>query len=230
MAVVGPMERDEVLAAAPHLASSLLPAVRFAARKEPDAGIDLGQSKLGGAPDLARGTAWPCIDLPDGEHRYLQFYGQVDLGPATETAPAPLGLPTEGLLSFFSDHPAGRNAVILHTSPSEPLVRCGLRMEPVPTALLHPLPVWTWPAAETGPTAQLEARLRPNVPEGWHALARHQLGGHGAVPADPGWRLIFQIDTDGALDLDLGTLGWTARDDDVAASRWDAAAFIPQPA
>lgn len=224
------MDRDEVLAAAPHLASSLLPAVRFAARKEPDAGMDLGQSKLGGAPDLPRGTAWPCIDLPDGEHRYLQFFGQVDLGSANAAAPATLGLPAEGLLSFFSDHPAGRAAIVLHTEPSVPLVRCGLRMEPVPTAQLRPLPVWTWPPSEPGPTAELEARLRAAVPDGWHVAARHQLGGHGTVPTDPGWRLIFQIDTDDALELDLGTLRWTARADDVAASRWDAATFAPQPA
>ncbi|HVL27000.1 MAG TPA: hypothetical protein VM390_02540 [Acidimicrobiales bacterium] len=61
------MDRDDVLAAAPHLAGSLLPAVRFATRKEPDAGMDVGHTKLGGAPDLPRGTAWPSWDAPGGE-------------------------------------------------------------------------------------------------------------------------------------------------------------------
>lgn len=219
------MERDEVLAAAPHLAGHLLPAVRYAARREPDAGMDLGQSKLGGAPDLARGTPWPCIDLPDGEHRYLQFFAQVDLGAAQAAAPAPLGLPAEGLLSFFADHPSGDASVVLYTSPSEPLVRCGLRMEPVPPAQLRPLPVWTWPDSETGPTADVESRLRGGLPDGWHVLARHQLGGHGIVPAGPGRRLILQVDTDDALELDLGILAWTASADDVESGRWDAATF-----
>lgn len=222
------MDRDEVLAAAPHLASSLQPAVRFATRKEPDAGMDLGQSKLGGAPDVPRGTPWPCYEGADGEPHYLQFFGQVDLGTATAAAPGPLGLPSEGLLSFFADHPGSGRSVIFYTPPSEPLVRCGLRIEPVPPAQLRPLPVWTWPSGDDALAATVESRLRPSLPEGWHVRGRHQLGGHGRVATPPGAQLILQIDADDTLELDLGLLQWTATTDDVAAGRWEAATFALQ--
>jgi hypothetical protein len=223
------MDREEVLAAAPHLAGSLLPAVRYATRREPDAGMDLGQSKLGGAPDVARGIPWPCFEGPDGEPHHLQFFAQVDLGAAAAAAPVPLGLPTEGLLSFFADHPGSNRCCILYTSPSEPLLRCGLRMEPIPTALLRPLPIWTWPSGEVDLAATVEDRLRPSLPEGWHVTGRHQLGGHGLVDAGPGNRLLLQIDIDDSLDLYLGgTLRWTAPAEDVAAARWDTATFTPR--
>jgi hypothetical protein len=224
------MGRDDVLAAAPHLAGSLLPAVRFATRKEPDAGMDVGHTKLGGAPDLPRGTAWPSWDAPGGEHRLLQFVAQVDLGVAAAAAPAPLGLPADGLLSFFADHPGGSASIILYTPASEPLVRCGLRMEPIPPAQLRPLPLWTWPSGNDDLAAAVEARLRPALPEGWHVSGRHQLGGHGLAPTEPGWRLLLQIDADNTLELHLGSLRWTVPSDALAAARWDAHAFALQPA
>lgn len=109
-APAGPAGRDEVtlrLASAapalgPRLAEDLRPAIRFAVRREPDAAMDIGHSKFGGAPDLPRGTPWPTWDGPDGERHPLQFFAQVDLRAAAEAAPGPLGLPAEGQLSFFA--------------------------------------------------------------------------------------------------------------------------------
>lgn len=224
--VVGPMDREEVLAAAPHLAGSLLPAVRFATRREPDAGMDLGMSKIGGAPDVARGTAWPCYEGPGGEPHYLQFFAQIDLSDITTAAPAPLGLPDRGLLSFFADHPGNGSSCVIYTPPSEALLRCGLRIEPVPTAQLRALPIWTWPSGEESLAATREDRLRPALPDGWHVSGRHQLGGHDLDPMGPGRHLLLQVDNDDALELYLGgPLRWTAPADDLVAGNWDAVTF-----
>jgi uncharacterized protein YwqG len=212
VAPTGPADRDEVarrlIQAAPtvgrQLADSLLPAVRYASRRCPDAAMDIGDTKVGGAPDLPQGTPWPMWTKPDGERRPLQFFAQVNLAEAAAVAPAPLGLPTEGQLSFFADfdlpgegikglHPSERDAsTVLYSLPGMLMVRCSPRIRPLPSGDLRPVGVWTWPSeppdgvdlpdeefdALDAVDQAAEAELRAQLPEGWLAAGRHQLGGH----------------------------------------------------
>lgn len=65
---------------------------------KPAAGAPLGGTRLGGAPDLAAGTAWPR-----GDYGYCGFLGQLDLADV-RTRTGCLDLPAEGLLSLFVDY------------------------------------------------------------------------------------------------------------------------------
>ena len=188
-----------------YLVENLLPAVRFATRRVPEAAIDLGRSKFGCSPDLPSGTAWPCCTPPDGERRPLQFFAQVDLAAANAAAPAPLGLPPEGQLSFFADfdmsgkgvggtQPDG--SIVLHTPSTVPFVRCSPRIPPLPSGELRPIGIWTWPSSVPGQpelpdderaaldalARELEGEIGTEVPELWHGASRHQLGGHVPLP------------------------------------------------
>lgn len=198
----------------PRLAESLRPAVRFAIRREPDVAIDIGQSKIGGAPDLPEGMPWPSWTTPAGEHRTLQFFAQVELASANAAAPGPLGLPTDGELSFFADFEAGGGGItglhdweqagclVVYSPPSERLVRRSLRMEPLETGQLSPLGVWTWPDARLDDGGELDvpdgeaealdaldqelgASLHALVPDRWQLSGRHQLGGHARFIQHP---------------------------------------------
>lgn len=65
---------------------------------EPAADAPLGGTRLGGAPDLAAGTAWPRSD-----YGYCGFLGQLDLADV-RTRTGCVDLPAEGLLSLFVDY------------------------------------------------------------------------------------------------------------------------------
>lgn len=200
------------------MAAALLPAVRFGVRPADPDEVPLGASKLGGPPDLPRGVTWP------GGTR---FFAQVDLAGVTAVAYEGLDLPDSGLLSFFAHADddgvdwSASSAVVLYTPAGTPLVRTPSEAEPVPSARLVPIGVWTWPELElTG--AEFDAVDAADI---WHeeeiaaacagACAtdgRHQLGGHPRVIQRPVENLLFQLDSDDALDLlwgDAGTLYWT---------------------
>jgi hypothetical protein len=255
-APAGPPGREEVsrrlAAAAPalgaRLAAELRPAVRLAIRREPDAAMDIGNSKFGGAPDLPRGTAWPMRDGPDGTRLPLQFFAQIDLGDAAAAAPAPLGLPAEGQLSFFADFAADRDrpgpgqpwhgdrVAVLYSPPRSLCVRCSPRLAPLPSGQLHPLGRWTWPSpvsdgmagtdadrrALADVDAVYEAELRAAVPEGWSFTGRHQFGGHPRSAVDPAgsWCLLLELDSDEILEVDWGERGtvWWAVRDEDLAA------------
>lgn len=245
MATDGPIARGEVARrlqeAAPEmggqLVESILPAVRFAIRREPDVAIDIGRSKLGGAPDLPRGTVWPSWTPPAAEKRLLQFFAQVDLKEVAAALPSDLNLPADGLLSFFADFDPvretvpGPEAVVIFYSPADSLLgRCSLRMLPVETAQLHPIGTWSWLASSDGAALtafarEQEAALHSRAPEHYHVTARHQLGGH--VPGVDGF-LLFQFDSDPTLELawgpggDPGRLAWTMPPAEVASRNWSA--------
>lgn len=68
--------------------------IRMRSTPCPDTTISVGESKLGGLPDLPSGLTWP-----DWETGYLTFVAQVNLSelPASDL------LPNLGVLSFFYD-------------------------------------------------------------------------------------------------------------------------------
>jgi uncharacterized protein YwqG len=244
-APAGPTGRDEVssrlASAAPaigdRLAADLRPALRLAIRREPDAAMDIGQSKFGGAPDLPRGTAWPMRDAPDGARLPLQFFAQIDLAEANAAAPGPLGLPAEGQLSFFADFAAsddgqeptpgrsweGDRSAVLYSPPRSLCVRCSPRLAPLPPGQLHLVGRWTWPSpvadgmagteadrrALDGVDAAYEAELRAAVPEGWSFTGRHQFGGHprSTVAPSGGMCLLLELDSDAILEVRWGDGG-----------------------
>lgn len=211
---------DRLAQAAPSQASvlvdGLLPAVRFGVRPAADAEIPLAASKLGGAPDLPVGSA-----LPAG-----RFFAQVDLAGAAAVSHAPIGgLPDAGLLSLFADVDddgldwSPDSAVVVVTPPGTPLARVAAVADPVPSARLAPVGVWTWPevelsgrefdaldAADIWHEEQLAAAAGA-----WATEGRHQLGGHPRSIQHAVESLLFQFDSDDALDLmwgDAGTLYW----------------------
>jgi hypothetical protein len=246
------MARDEVarrlLSAAPtvgpQLVEGLLPAVRYATRREPDAAIDIAQSKIGGAPDLPRGVVWPNWITPEGERRALQFFAQIDLGEAAAASPASLGLPEAGQLSFFADfepggeptsHPGAAN--ILYSPPDSQFFRCALRMAPLPTAHLIALSAWSWavPPQDVDLAEfeqSYEASLHALAPERYGVTGRHQLGGHVRSNPDRAGDgfVVLQLDSDATLEIAWGraatdSLLWTLQRGDVAGGQWAAGRF-----
>jgi len=83
-----------------------------------------GQSRLGGAPDLERGSAWPEVE---GVTRW-EFIGQLDLADVRAVDPHER-LPAEGLLSFFHGYHQDYYDVgrVIMTPP-------GVELVPVPPA------------------------------------------------------------------------------------------------
>jgi hypothetical protein len=92
-----------------------------------DGGGGLGETRLGGAPDLPKGTPWPIRPVPvdleqkakewNGYHAWVlkqmqhalpfEFIGQVDLAEVARTSTYAEGLPTMGRLLFFWDGALG---------------------------------------------------------------------------------------------------------------------------
>ena len=223
--------------AARELTEGLLPTVRYATRREPDVAIDFGQTKLGGAPDLARGTYWPAITGADGERKLLQFFAQVDLAEALAAAPAEFDWGVSaGLLSFFAalepgaDPPPGEvPCAVLLSSLNVPMARLGLRIEPLACAQLAPVGTWTWPPLAALPAldGDIEADLLLRTEEPYHLTARHQLGGHCPVPLPDGEVALFQFDSDSSLELTWGAAAgavvWSLSRASLAAGDWTAA-------
>jgi hypothetical protein len=191
---------------------------------------------------VPRGTFWPSWTPPGSEKRLLQFFGQLDLAEAAAASPADLGLPADGMLSFFADFdpetgtlPGPEAVVVLYSPADAQLSRCGLRIVPVATAQLHPLGTWSWPASAASPAAtaldtEYESALHPRAPEHYQVTTRHQLGGHVAG-ADPDSFVLLQFDSDPTLDVAWGPDGsaarlvWTMPTADAASRNWSAARF-----
>ncbi|MEP6067696.1 MAG: YwqG family protein [Paracoccaceae bacterium] len=79
---------------------------------------EVGQTKLGGLPDLPKGMTWPIRPAMSAEEvsfwpdfqrdlitapRPLSFVGQFDFGAIPPEVRDPLGFPSQGLLSLFYD-------------------------------------------------------------------------------------------------------------------------------
>jgi uncharacterized protein YwqG/predicted DNA-binding protein (MmcQ/YjbR family) len=73
------------------------PALLLRTRRAAESRLPLGQTKIGGRPDLPQGSAWPTYR--DG--RPLAFLAQINLAELPEAGKL-RSLPTRGLLSFFS--------------------------------------------------------------------------------------------------------------------------------
>jgi uncharacterized protein YwqG len=74
------------------------PALHLATRKVAEGKIGLGASKIGGRPDLPKGTEWPRYE--DGQP--LAFMGQINLADVAQKGSPFPNLPSSGLLSIFS--------------------------------------------------------------------------------------------------------------------------------
>jgi uncharacterized protein YwqG len=172
-------------------------AVRYVSMPCDDRDVVLGESKLGGDPDLPAGTEWPHWTRPDGAVHALRFHAQFDLADAHAAAPGDLDLPADGLLSLFADtgtvgdgiiglDPRERDgSTIVHTPARVELHRTPSPQAPSRTARLVEVGLWTWfddPADgdELDALAELRDRCETSVraaagfsPGG----ALHQLGG-----------------------------------------------------
>lgn len=172
------------------------PAVRLASRPA-RAKLTAGASRLGGAPDVAAGFAWPTW-----QDRPLAFLGQVNLADVAGV-PGASDLPASGLLSFFYDgtqetwgfDPRDRGSWHVHFAP----VVKGLKPQPAPrgadlpsfpACVLEASAVETVPPVdstvveergltkrELGAYAALVEQFEAELPEG----PRHQLLGHPAA-------------------------------------------------
>jgi len=105
---------------APGLCQLIAPSARMDSAPADESEIALGDSKLGGRPDLPPGFEWP---LYQGAPQ--SFIAQIDLG-SLPTLGSAFAMPTSGLLSFFYDSrqsvwgfdPAETDAWVVHYTPN----------------------------------------------------------------------------------------------------------------
>ena len=91
----GLLEASGLAAYVPAVEKLVRPAVQLTARKVTAAELAIGQSRIGGVPDLPAGFRWPTYH---GKH--LAFVAQIDLGEVARVMPdGPL--PKRGQLWFF---------------------------------------------------------------------------------------------------------------------------------
>jgi Domain of unknown function (DUF1963) len=160
------------------LLSRLTPQIWTADRRDGVGGP--GETRLGGAPDLSRGSAWPIRPVPaDADKKAQQwkehhgwaarqitqkvpfeFIAQIDLIEAARHSVHSQGLPTSGRLLFFWDGAAGILESGAHT--------CLVIHDETPVAHLARLPIpdkfaemeaW-WRDANLGTTFDQEGTIR----------------------------------------------------------------------
>jgi alpha-tubulin suppressor-like RCC1 family protein len=203
----------------------------------------VGDSRLGGNPDLASGTPWPQVD-----GRPLAFVAQLDLAELAPLGCAP-PLPADGLLSLFV-LPADigfANTFALRYAPA------GTQLAPAqpPAALADGdrfAALALRPARELSlppPTASAVQRLGLSDTEfaaytgivTWADQPLHRVLGHPALfqTSDPRdddaeLTLLLQVDTEDTNDMDWGfdcgrLYVWIAADD-LAARRFEHATML----
>jgi uncharacterized protein YwqG len=197
-----------------------------------------GRSRLGGAPDLPAGFAWPS--WRDEE---LDFVAQLDLADVAKLG-APTGLPQQGLLLVFTSlsarptglRPDDRGGTRVFLVDGELEIAAGRGSLPeLPLAFSAEL---TLPAEAAGFPASLQLggheldawqRVREGLAErqgveledraiDWHAL--HRLGGHADTTEDQMWvdaQLVFH-----GIDLNTGERYYDPRVPDLEkdAEQW----------
>lgn len=95
----------------PTIAAELRPAIYLRTLEVSDESIPVGTSKLGGRPDLPKGTAWPT----GHEDQPFAFLAQINCAEAATHDEEHI-LPTTGLLSFFYQ-PDDRYLDLAHWNP-----------------------------------------------------------------------------------------------------------------
>lgn len=180
-----------------------------------DDGLPVGQSKLGGRPDLPEGVRWP-----DNDGRLMTFLAQVAL---TDVAPhdATASLPTQGHLAVFSDlEDPELPTVVIFAGPG-----ALVRPEPPPggptelagAVVLSPEPELTLPPVESDAVDQLgfsedERCAYYEVVDDDHIEARHRMLGHpdvvqNDIRSGPDEKLLLQLDfIEDAVDLGEGRM------------------------
>jgi hypothetical protein len=218
--------------------------------------VDTGRSHVGGAPDLARGMAWPRRDgVP------LAFLAQFDLAEVAQ-AMGESPLPATGHLWFFYDseeaawdsHPSdGAGSVVLFDSGSADL-ETTIPPTELPKTSRFPLCAVTFERYDDMPDthnlpsldeqlghgARFESYIdiREYLASGW-VTDPHKLLGF-AIPVQDvmeptlgggDWRLLLQVESDrnaGMMWGDAGCLYFWIREEDLRARRFDRTRIIFQ--
>lgn len=104
-------------------------------RVDDEVKLAIGQSKMGGRPDLPPMTSWPHVPTYKGGVESLPFIAQFDLAALTPHDAETL-LPPHGMLYFFGDPWRGKDGehgkVLLYTGDTAALQRA-----PYPDDVLH---------------------------------------------------------------------------------------------
>ena len=191
-----------------YLASVRKRAVRLTPKGE-GASLEIGASRLGGAPDLPATVSWPT----SGD-RPLPFVAQIRLEEIAEWDEDAL-LPHEGWLLFFVDG-ARRVARVVHVPPTDGLKRVRPPVEEIASAgravELSPIDLFPVPPTpfvdvdaihrtERAGYERLLAEIRREVPDGkdHHLLGYPRRGDVEGMDGDT--RLLAQFDADASLGL-----------------------------
>jgi|GEM_PF-445153 len=221
----------------------LQPGARIHTTPVPNGSLAVGQSKIGGLPDLPPGSAWP-----EQEGKPLWFLAQINLSEIADWR-----LPPAGLLSFF--HSPGAGCRVQFTEPGQPLARAvppdGVPLEPplgecaLQFGLVLTLPAWDSPPVQSlGLSAmQLEGyeEIERLLYESSGGFPDHQLLGHPRVvrgdmspdlPQELGkWTLLLQLASDHATARHWGESGslyfWIPASD-LSARRFDRVVLLHQ--
>ena len=205
-------------------------------KRDREARLALGATKLGGHPDLPPDTAWP-----HSHGRPLAFVAQIRLDELPRLDDDLL--PASGLLSFFcapialGDENAGH---VLYIQAGTPLVRAKAPAELEADERFAPAPL-TATVELSAPSAQSELldhlglsheqrREYDEALEPGTDLPMHRMLGHpDAIQDDPsvgrpGTRLLLQVDSDEAVGMmwgDVGRLYYLINAEDLADRRFD---------
>lgn len=202
-----------------------------------DADLPVGATKLGGAPDLPPGTAWPNF-----EERPMAFVAQVNLADV-----APLYrdgfLPPAGVVSFFcatadlhrpdAGHVrfAEATASLARTKPPPELAaherHATLALTAEPDLTLGPAES---PSVENLGLSDDEQFAYRDMMEAEHETPIHRMLGHPDIvqndprDADPDLCLLLQVDSDDDAEMewgDAGRLYYWIRSDDLNTRRFE---------
>lgn len=153
---------------------------------------EIGVSRIGGRPDLPRGSKWP-----HSQYAPLTLVAQIDLAEVTALVPD-TGLPADGLLSFFVDHESDFEGLypetpdmwrVIHSPAGSDLVTLPWPEKRDPDAHFAPVGLTfdrqlTFPSPFSVVYDQITAGVEDSDDAYWNAVVsdddtyRSQIGGH----------------------------------------------------